>query len=230
MLGFVRLCVILNVYMRKYIGLVVCCVSIISVNAQKRISELTLVYEAKVTTGNAEPRMADAFDGSTTTIYLKGNMSRSEMASALFSSTTIHDSKTGTAVVLREVSGQKLLIRMNADDWQEKNSRYKGIVFKNSGETKEIAGYKCMKAEARMNDGSTFTVYYTPDIIPENREYDYHFKNLNGLPLEYELTQRNLTIRYTVSRINMNPVPAAKFDIPTGGYREMSYAESKKPG
>lgn len=199
-----------------------------ALHAQKKIAELTLVYDAKVTTGNAEPKMADAFDGATTTIYLKGNLSRSEMVSALFSSTTVHDAKTGTAVVLREVSGQKLLIRMSSKDWQQKNARYTGITFKNTGETKEIAGYKCQKAQATMNDGSSFTVYYTPDIMPENKEYDYHFKNLNGLPLEYELTQRNLTIRYTVSRINLNPVPASKFDIPTSGYREMTFEESQQ--
>jgi GLPGLI family protein len=207
--------------------LFLCCAGI-TLNAQKKISELTLVYDAKVTTGNAEPKMADAFDGATTTIYLKGNLSRSEMVSALFSSTTIHDAKTGTAVVLREVSGQKLLIRMSNKDWKEKNARYEGITFTNTGETKEIAGYKCTKAEAKMSDGSSFIVYYTADIVPENKEYDYHFKNLNGLPLEYELTQRNLTIRYTVSRINLNPVQASKFDIPTSGYREMTFEESKK--
>ena len=195
---------------------------------QKKISDLTLVYDAAVTTGNAEPRMADAFDGSTTTIYLKGNMSRSEMVSALFSSTTIHDSKAGTAVVLREVSGQKLLIRMTATDWKEKNAKYQGTTFENTRDTKEIAGYKCTKAVAKMNDGSSFTVYYTTDIVPENKEYDYHFRNLNGLPLEYELSQRNLTIRYTVSKINMNPVPGSKFDVPMSGYREMTYDESKK--
>lgn len=204
----------------------ICAVSTLS--AQRKLSELTLVYDAKVITGSSEPKMADAFDGATTTISLKGNLSRSEMVSALFSSTTIHDAKTGTAVVLREVSGQKLLIRMSNKDWQEKNGRYEGITFTNTSETKEIAGYKCVKAVAKMNDGSSFVVYYTPDIVPENKEYDYHFKNLNGLPLEYELTQRNLTIRYTVSKINLNPVPASKFDIPTSGYREMTFEESKK--
>ncbi len=202
--------------------------SVMLCRGQKKLSDLTLIYEAKVTTGNAEPKMADAFDGATTTIFLKGNMSRSEMSSALFSSTTIHDAQTGIAVVLREVSGQKLLIRMTAANWKEKNARYQGISFTNTSETREIAGYKCTKAVAKMSDGSSFTVFYTPDIIPENKEYDYHFRNLNGLPLEYELTQRNLTIRYTVSKINMNPVPASKFDIPTSGYREMTYDESKK--
>ncbi|HTE33368.1 MAG TPA: hypothetical protein VK666_23465 [Chryseolinea sp.] len=202
--------------------------SVMLCRGQKKLSDLTLVYDAKVTTGNAEPRMADAFDGATTTIFLKGNMSRSEMSSALFSSTTIHDAQTGIAVVLREVSGQKLLIRMTAANWKDKNAKYQGISFTNTSETREIAGYKCTKAVAKMSDGSSFTVFYTPDIIPENKEYDYHFRNLNGLPLEYELTQRNLTIRYTVSKINMNPVPASKFEIPTSGYREMTYDESKK--
>ena len=196
--------------------------------AQKKVSELTLVYDASITTGSAEPKMADAFDGATTTVYIKGNLSRSEMVSALFSSTTIHDSKTGNAVVLREVSGQKLLIRMSPENWQEKNRRYQGISFINTSERKTIAGYSCIKAEAKLPDGSVFTVYYTPELIPENKEYDYQFKNLNGLPLEYELTQGKLKIKYTVSKINMNPVPASKFDIPKSGYREMTYDESKK--
>jgi hypothetical protein len=42
------------------------------------------------------------------------------------------------------------------------------------------------------------------------------------------LTNGTLTIKYTVSKINLNPVPASKFDIPKSGYREMTYDESKK--
>ena len=199
-----------------------------TLSAQKKVSELMLGYDVKITTGNKEPKMADAFDGSTSTIYIKGNMSRSDIVSALFSSSTIQDAKNGTAVVLREVSGQKLLIRMNADNWREKNKRYEGIVFTNTDETKTIAGYKSTKAEAKLSDGTTFTVYYTTEIVPENKEYDYMFKNLNGLPLEWELSQGNIKIKYTISKINLNPVQASRFDIPKSGYREMTYEESKK--
>ena len=196
--------------------------------AQKKVSELTLVYDTEITTGSKDPKLADAFDGAKTTIYIKGLQSRSEMVSALFTSTTIHDSKTGTAVVLREVSGQKLLIRLTAADWTDKNKRYEGIKFTDTDETKVIAGYNTTKAIATMPDGSTFTVYYTKDIVPENREYEYQFRSLAGLPLEYEMNQGNLKIKYTVSQINLNPVPASKFDIPKSGYREMTYQESKK--
>lgn len=198
--------------------------------AQKKVAELTLVYDATISTGDNQPKLADAFDGATTTVYIKGTMSRSEMTSALASFTSIHDAKTGTAVVLQEISGQKLLIHMTADNWKDKNKRYEGISFSNTTETKTIAGYKCTKAVAAMKDGSAFTVYYTKDIIPENAAYNEQFKNLEGLPLEYELTQGALKIKYTVSKINLNPVPASKFDIPKSGYRELTYEESRKLG
>jgi GLPGLI family protein len=152
------------------------------------------------------------------------------MVSALASFTTIHDATNNTSVILQEVSGQKLLIRMTAENWKDKNKRYEGITFSNTEETKTIAGYKCVKAIAKMRDGATFSVFYTTEIMPDNIEYNYQFKNLNGLPLEYELTQGNLTIKYTVSKINLNPVPASKFDLPKTGYRELSYEESRKLG
>ena len=214
--------------MKRILFVVTLVLSFFSSFSQKKVSELTLVYDANVTSGTAEPKMADAFDGATTTLYLKGNLSRLEMASALFSSTTIHDSKSGNATVLREVSGQKLLIRMTAANWQEKNRRYENLTFETNGETKDIAGYKCEKAEAKMPDGSSFVVYYTTELIPENRDYDYQFRSLNGLPLEYILNRGKMTIRYTVSKISLNPVPASKFDIPKSGYREMTYEESKQ--
>ncbi len=198
--------------------------------AQKKVSELMLVYDASISTGDNQPKLADAFDGAATTVYIKGSMSRSEMVSSLASFTTIHDSRTGTAVVLQEISGQRLLIHMTADDWKDKNKRYEGISFTNTNETKTIAGYRCIKAIATMKDGSTFSVYYTKEIVPENSDYNVQFRNLDGLPMEYELTQGKLKIKYTVSKINLNPVPASKFDIPKSGYRELTYEESKKQG
>jgi hypothetical protein len=202
----------------------------IPVFSQKKVSELTLVYDASISTGSDKPSIGNAFDGATTTVYIKGALSRSEMVSALASFTTIHDSRTGTAVILQEVSGAKLLIRMNADNWKDKNKRYEGVTFTNTDERKVVAGYNCIKAIAKLKDGATFTVYYTDEIIPENQDYSYQFKGLNGLPLEYELTQKDLRIKYTVSKISLNPVPASKFDIPKSGYREMTYEESRKLG
>ncbi|GGB25703.1 hypothetical protein [Puia dinghuensis] len=197
-----------------------------SAQAQRKISELALVYDYSVTIegGNKLEGVGNASH----TIYIKGNKSRSEMTNALFSSTSIFDSNTGLGVILKEVSGQKLLIRMNPDNWTEKNRMYDGIVFKNTGETKVIAGYNCVRATGQTVTGATVSVYYTRELVPENRTYDPIFKTLDGLPLEYELTNGNVKILYRFSKMSLNPVPASKFDIPTSGYREMNYEESKK--
>lgn len=202
--------------------------AILTANAQKKVADITIVYDAVINTGAAEPKLADAFDGATTTVYLKGNLSRSEMVSALASFTTIHDARSGAAVVMQEVGGQKLLIRLTSDDWKDKNRKYEGIKFTNTNETKTLAGYTCKKAVATLKDGTSFTVFYTTDIVPENTDYNSQFNGLNGLPLEYELTQGSLNIRYVVAQVNLNPVPVSKFDIPKTGYREMTYEESKK--
>ena len=197
--------------------------------SQKKISELTIVYNYTLSnTTSTDAKQNGPMLNATNTIYIKANMSRSEITSSMFSSATIYDTKSGSAVILREVSGQKLLIRMTPENWQDKNKRYEGIHFNNVQESKIIAGYKCDKAVATTSDGFTISVYYTKDLVPENKDYDAQFKNLNGLPLEYELTKGSLQIKYVLSSINLNPVPASKFDIPKSGYREMSYEESKK--
>ena len=195
--------------------------------SQKKISELTITYNYTLT-NNADPKAASNSLSATNTIYIKGNMSRSETVSQVFSSSTIYDDKTGFAVILREVNGQKLLIRLNPENWQDKNKRFQGLKFTTSAEAKVIAGYKCEKAVATTSDGFTITVFYTRDLIPENKNYDPEFKSLDGLPLEYEFTKGNLVIKYILASINLNPVPASRFDIPKSGYREMTYEESKK--
>ncbi|MDP4129910.1 MAG: hypothetical protein Q8918_04435 [Bacteroidota bacterium] len=193
-------------------------------SAQKRIGELTLVYNYVV---NISPDVGKQIFAKAT-FYIKGNLSRAEMSSDLFSSTTIYDSKTGSGVILKEVNGQKLLIRMNEANWDQKNSKFNNLNFKKTSETKMIAGYSCVKATASTTDGFYITVFYTRDVIPENKAYDPPFKNLDGLPLEYEISKGNLNIRYVLAYINLNPVPASKFDIPTSGYRELTYEESLK--
>ena len=193
---------------------------------RKVVSELTLVYEY---TATSDPKgKPDASENAVHTVYIKGNKSRSEMTNALFSSTTIFDANTGSAVILREVNGQKLLIRLSPENWLEKSRPFDGIVFKNTGETKTIAGYPCVRAVGQTPSGAVISVYYTRELVPENRQYDLQFRTLDGLPLEYELTNGDVKLRYKVSRISLNPVPASKFDIPNSGYREMNYEESKK--
>lgn len=196
--------------------------------AQKTISEATLVYNISIQTGSNEPKMADMLDGATTTIYLKGSQSRSELVSGLGTEVTIYDSKKGSGVILKDYSGQKLMITLTKDDWDKKNSKYEGITFETTNETLQIAGYNCKKAIAKLRDGSSFVVYYTPELEVADKDYDSEFKNLPGLALQYEWQSDKMKFKYTLSKISFDAVPASKLDIPKSGYRVMTYAEAKK--
>lgn len=198
--------------------------------AQKVLSEGTLTYDVSVQTGSAEPKLADMFDGAKATVYLKGSHSRSELSSTLGTSTTIFDSKDGLGVVLREYGSQKILIKLNRDNWKDKNRKYDGITFENTGETKKIGEYPCEKMIARLKDGSSFIIWFTRQVRLENNDYDGLFRTMPGLPMEYESMAGGLRIRYTLSRISFDPVPVQKFEFPRSGYRELTYEESLHVG
>lgn len=195
---------------------------------QKNFIEGSLVYSNSVETGSAEPKMADMLDGSTTTVYLKGNQSRTEMISGLGSQATIYNAATGSGVILKNYSGQNLMITLSAQEWDKNNKKYDGITFENTGETIDIAGFNCHKAIAKLKDGSTFIVYYTTDINVSNKNYDYKFKTLPGLAVQYEGQNGKTKFKVTLSKINYSVVPASKFEIPKAGYRVLTYEETKK--
>jgi GLPGLI family protein len=199
--------------------------------AQKTISEGTIVYTISIQTGNSkqpQPQMADALDGATTTVYLKGALSRTDMASSLGNESTIYNAVTGEAVILKEYSSQKLMITLTKDNWIAKNKNYEGLTFTLGTETKVINGYNCKKATAKLEDGSAITVYYTPDLTLINKDYDQTFKNLPGLAMQYEFQSGTLKFKYVVTRLDFSPVPIIKFDFPKSGYRVMTYDESQK--
>jgi GLPGLI family protein len=203
-------------------------VSGVSAPAQKTVSDITLVYDITVETSGQQPTMANMFNGATTTVYIKGASHRTEAVNALGSSTTIYDGKTNKAVLLKEYGAQKLLVRMTADNWKESNKKYEGVTYTIGTETKVIAGYTCTKATGKLTDGTQFTVFFTKDLVPENKEYNLQFKGLNGLVLEYAFDLGGIKVVNTVSKLSMGPIAPAKFEVPKSGYREMTYEESLK--
>jgi GLPGLI family protein len=195
--------------------------------AQKKLTEATISYDIVINTSNNTPQAADLLDGATSVIYLKANSSRSEMVSSLGTQATIIDGKTGNVTVLKDYGEQKYMIQMTPDNWKQSNSKYDGINFTYLNEFKTIAGYNCQKAVGTLSDGSTFNVFFTKDLLPANKDFQYLNKNLPGLALQYEASLGKMMVTYTVSSINFNPVLQAKFDLPKSGYRVMTYEESK---
>lgn len=199
----------------------------LSATAQKKLTEATISYDIVINTDNTTPQAADLLDGAISVIYLKGNSSRSEMISSLGTQSTIIDGKTGNVTVLKDYGEQKYMISMTAEQWKASNKKYEGSTFTYEDEYKTIAGYNCQKAVGKLADGSTFTVYFTRDLVPVNKDFQYVNKNLPGLAMQYEAVMGKQKVTYTVSNISFNLVPAAKFDLPKSGYRVMTFEETK---
>jgi GLPGLI family protein len=195
-------------------------------NSQKTISEGTLTYsiEMKTPAGTA----GSALDGATSTVYLKGSLSRTDMVSSLGNEKTIYDNKAGTAVILKEYSGQKLMITLTNENWIAKNKKTAGIQFTRQSGTKEILGYACDRATATLTDGSTLNVYYATGLDLLNKDYDPAFKNLPGVPMQYEFTSGKNTFTYTLTRLDVSAVQVSRFEVPKSGYRVITYNDNQR--
>jgi len=206
-------------------------VASLQVTAQKKLTEATISYDIVINTNNDKPQAADLLDGATSVIYLKGSSSRSEMISSLGTQATIIDGKTGNVTMLKDYGEQKYMIKMTPDNWKESNKKYAGITFTYLNEFKTIEGYNCQKAIGKFpSDSTTFVVYFTKDLVPVNKDFEYLNRNLPGLAMQYEARLGDKIVTYTVSAISFKPVSQSKFDIPKSGYRLMSYEESKGGG
>lgn len=201
-----------------------------SANAQKKMTEGSILYDISIANSSEKPKNAQFLDGATSAVYIKGGKSRTEMVSSLGTQTTIVNQENGKKNVtfLKEYGDQKYMITLTPTDWAEVNKKYDKVSFTlDPTATKTIQGYLVKKAIGTMENGTTFTVWYTPDIVVENNDFQYMNRSLPGLALEYESVLGDLRVTYTVSKLTFTPVAVSKFELPKAGFRVMTYQESK---
>jgi GLPGLI family protein len=83
-----------------------------------------------------------------------------------------------------------------------------------TNETKEIAGFKCRKAIASQKDGGDIIIYCTNDIIAKNQGFADQYKGIEGFPMEYQMTQNGMNMKFVAKSVSKEKVDASKFTIP----------------
>ena len=189
-------------------------------NAQKRFSEGTIGYNVIMTSAGVKT------PGETVSLQMiKGGHYRSELTSEVGKTTTIYDLSEGAGAILREFGMQKIMIPLGKKEWDLRLQKKEISSFKFLDETKEILGYSCLKAIAEKADGTTVVLFFTKEIIPENRDMELQFQRVPGFVLEYESKQGDFIVNYKAKFLNFDPVPVQKFDLPKSGYRILEYTE-----
>jgi GLPGLI family protein len=188
---------------------------------QRVVAECTVTYSITAEETNADKDVIESLRASTKTVYIKANDSRSDLVSPSFTQTVLYNKNIGNAVILRQIGNNKFMTRLDNAQWVAENKRYDGMtVTLVSGEGKTLLGYDCKKAVIQLKDGTAFTIFYAGNIVPSVKEFEYQFKDIPGFVLEYESQETaGKKIKYTATKINLNPVQASRFDVPTSGYR-----------
>jgi GLPGLI family protein len=206
---------------------------LISLSAGRLHAQVRVMTEGAVTYKLVAPPQgpkgeADILSGASYILSIKGSRVRTDFTSLLGNTTSIYSSLTHSGALLQEYGQEKLLVKMTKEDFEDMNKAYKNTIYALTSDTASIAGYICKKAVARTAGGDTLLIWYAPDLLPQNKEYSYRFKDLPGLPLEYESPMGQNKVIYMAVKVSLDPLPSAKFDLPKTGYREMNYENAKK--
>jgi GLPGLI family protein len=207
--------------MKTFLTIALSSLLVMNSAAQRVVADCAITYSISTEEGNADKDIAASLKASTKTVYIKGNDSRTDLVSPSFTQSLLYNKTTGNAVILREFGNNKFMTKLDQAKWVAENKKYEGMTVSFPGtETKTILGYECKKAVMQLKDGSSFTLYYATTIVPSVKEFEYQFKDIPGFVLEFESQETDSKkIKYTATKINLSPVQASRFDIPTSGYR-----------
>ncbi len=187
-----------------------------SVSAQDKISEGKAEFDVQFPTEGMDEQVK-AMMPTEAIIYFKGDKSRTEMQMSIMNMVNIYDLKENMMITLMDVMGKKQAIKtdMSKEMGKIKPDDYKVDV---TSETKEIAGYKCIKAIVTgKEDDMKFDIWFTKEIVARNSA-NAQFKGIDGFPLQYEVPVPNMdgSMKMVCRSIKAEKVGDDKFVIPEG--------------
>ena len=192
-------------------------------------SSLSQSFEGKITfdidfSNVPQPEMKN-FLPNEMVVSLKDKVSRMEqtIGDGGNKNVIVYDYDNKLGYVAMDMMGQKILINIDHESFEENLEKSKNAEVKYLDEYKDILGYKCQKATINMEGGSSMTVYCTEEIPAYlNQE----MTNLKGMPLEYSMNQQGMTMKIMAKDIKKVNIDKSLFMKPSG-YREMSMDEFK---
>ncbi|MCK9255423.1 MAG: hypothetical protein GX793_02405 [Bacteroidales bacterium] len=176
----------------------------------------TITYDITYEADEELDEMTKAQMPSNIIMYISGNKVRTDQVSAFYSIASISDYDKGGVIMLMDAMGMKIAVKQSKEEIdeavEEADLPSPDITF--IEETKVIAGIKCKKAEIIM-DEDIVEVYYTDEFnVPEGINDLQGFKGINGILMEYSITQQGMTMTMTVKEVKAGKVKAGLFVIP----------------
>lgn len=156
-------------------------------------------------------------------IHIKGNKSRVEQSQMMGKNIIVSDMDQKNGFMEMDMAGQKLRINISTEEFNQQLNQMPNIEYLD--ENKTIAGYPCKKAIMKDESGQLdMSVYYTEKITNKAQT---KFAGLKGFPLQYSMTQQNMTMEMTATEVSKESVSDAVFNK-SDGYKDISQADLQK--
>jgi len=133
--------------------------------------------------------------------------------------------------LLIDVMGQKMMIESTKEDRKEMEDEAKEAMegmelTYDESETKEILGYKCIKANLSGGEaGMGFSMWVSKDIKASNKMIQgLNTIDIDGFPLEYVIETEQMTMTYTTTELKKEIDPKV-FELNTAGFTKMTFEE-----
>ena len=126
----------------------------------------------------------------------------------------IVDNRKEVIHVLTDMMGDRTAVMMTKKDVEEETKSQKLPEFTVTDESKTIAGYRCIKANATLADGRKFTIWFTKEIKIENANWNNQFRDVDGFLMEFTTQQGAINMQMTAKNVSIEKIDDTVFNIP----------------
>jgi hypothetical protein len=188
-------------------------------SGQRILSEARLEYSVLTRPEPGAEQTAKAFEQTKLLIWLKGNNMRVDFDNTLRKQSVFFDLTDKKVIQLREAGQDRFQWNFSEEEWKEIHNKFKGAIWKEENETKEMNGFLCKKASIILTDSTLISLFYTTQVQPLNKSFDPVFEMVPGLPVSYLLTEGEIEFEFRLANLQTLPVSSSLFEIPASGYK-----------
>lgn len=166
---------------------------------------------------------------STATVKFKDNKFELEMSTmGIFNTMFVSDPSKKTLTQMVKFMDIKNACIQKESDLTAENKDYE-LSFKETKDTKKIAGYKCKKVKATMvhNPAVSFDIYYTDELGSDSINHLSPYKAIKGMLMQYRLKKLGLEMCFTATSVKKEEVKDETFEVPSY-YKIVNRAEMEK--
>ncbi len=218
---------------RIFLIIVFTSISIYSCTEKKsnhRIKEGLIKYDIEYLDDSLQNFMS-TFLPKKMTIKFKDNntINKIESLSGIVSFSHIQNTKKGESITLVKIFNNKYKYIEKIGEPSIFYKNLPNINISRTGETKNIAGYDCAKAQITCSDTliKPFNVYYTNNIEISNANAHTPFRNIDGVLLQFEIKLYGIRMKLTASDILETKVSKENFHI-TNEYKQINKKTMKE--